>query len=258
MTNKKTLNDTVTEALNLERHSPVTEEARRVMNLAGDAVRLVKIDNDVLRNLVSEILQDYRNDSDAGVLRGILNKILGIFGQRLVSRKGVSGLVLDIVSDDTVQTSIISVDTESLRRIFHDIAAEVNGLGDINTRNEAKLHEMESHLSTAVRDAENAKNRLSAEQSENARRETETFRYIQRMLAERGKDNPPDEDEALGQLLDVLGITFSWEPAREPSAFQTYIISDESKAGVSLPCLLKNDDIAVKGLVYAVNPGKTE
>lgn len=257
MNSKKTLNDMVTEALNLERHSPVAEEARRVMNLAGDAVRLVEIDNNVLKSLVSEILQDYKND-DAGVLKGMLNKILGIFGQRLISHKGVSGMVLDIVSSGTVQASIISVDIESLRRIFHDIAAEVNGLAVINTRNEAKLRETESHLSTAVRDAENAKNRLGSEQTENARREAEILKYIQRMLAERGKNNPPDEDEALGQLLDVLGIAFSWEPGEEPSAFQTYIISDESKAGVSLPCLLKNDNIAVKGLVYAVNSNKNE
>jgi hypothetical protein len=245
MNNKKNLKETVDEALNFECKTAGSEEARRILNLAGDAVKLADIDEQYLIGLVENIIKEYEEDKK--VLKRLVNPLLGIFGLKIVRRKDGSGR--EYAKNKETQEPIINADIDELRKILHNIASVADHLVNAGA---ARVREIESHLNNAVRDAENAKNRLGAEQSGHARQETETLKYIQRMLAERGKDNPPTADEAFGQLLEILDVTFSWEPDGDPAAFQTYTISDESKIGISLPCLLKNNDIAVKGLIYAV------
>lgn len=253
MKTNKCLNEIVTEIVDSESKKSLSEEAKKVLSLTADAVKLTKIDSKVLESMVSELFKDYNDSADSGAVRHFFNAFLGIFGQKLVSRRNDNLNNAYVVPDGKAKTNIIGIDAEAFKIVIHSISNVVDSLADANRRNEARIRDMETHLNNSVRDAENAKNSLVAEQSENLKRETEAIKYIQRLIAERGKDNPPTEDEALGQFLETMDIRFIWDPAEEPNSFQTYSISDTAKVGVSLPCLIKGGSIAAKGLLYTLN-----
>lgn len=201
-----------------------------------------QIEHGETEELLRQALIQYKQQ-EYNLFERTVDSILKIFGLTTTPEHGNILKFESKINEAQISAPVHEIDDE-VKKLLDDLE---------NAQKELNFHRKETNRLSAELNAVN--NKLASFISENTTREKDLISNLQRMIALRGRDNPPSEDEPLGRILENFNLTFIWDADNNPECFSSYIISDLTRTGIKQPAMLKNNKLVLNGLVYTLEGG---